>query len=126
MDNTGENNNEATQKLMDDKFELSVSPDLEEERVWRERIAPHLLEMGRNITDICQYGFTEMLNNVIDHSEAEHVVIGLKCTTDCIQIIIQDDGVGIFNKIQTQLGLEDGRHAILELSKGNLLRISHV
>jgi hypothetical protein len=33
---------------------------------------------------------------------------------------VVDDGVGIFRKIQTDLGLLDERHAILELSKGKL------
>jgi hypothetical protein len=36
------------------------------------------------------------------------------------EIIIYDDGVGIFKKIQNELCLLDERHAILELSKGKV------
>lgn len=35
-------------------------------------------------------------------------------------MVIADDGVGIFKKIQTELNLLDERHAVLELSKGKL------
>jgi hypothetical protein len=35
-------------------------------------------------------------------------------------MVIADDGIGIFRKIQAELGLEDERHAILELAKGKL------
>ncbi|MDB6160486.1 MAG: histidine kinase [Gammaproteobacteria bacterium] len=35
-------------------------------------------------------------------------------------MIVADDGVGIFRKLQSRLGLLDERHAILELSKGKL------
>ena len=31
---------------------------------------------------------------------------------------IKDDGIGIFNKIQKELNLEDPKHSILELAKG--------
>jgi hypothetical protein len=37
-----------------------------------------------------------------------------------IQINIGDRGVGIFYKIKNECGLEDARHALLELSKGKL------
>ena len=35
-------------------------------------------------------------------------------------MMLRDNGVGIFAKIQKELGLEDERHAILELTKGKL------
>lgn len=41
-------------------------------------------------------------------------------TATRVQILVSDSGVGIFRKIQTELGLEDPRHVVLELSKGKL------
>ena len=35
-------------------------------------------------------------------------------------MVLHDDGVGIFKKIQNALGLLDERHAVLELAKGKL------
>jgi len=105
--------------VLDKTFNFELN-GLEEDIVWRTSITPLLEGVADNVHRICQYGFTEMLNNAIDHSEGKEVIINIQKTLKEIQIIIWDDGVGIFNKIQKELGLSDTLHAILELSKGKL------
>ncbi len=68
-----------------------------------------------NIWDYC---FTEMFNNVIDHSSGSLVIVRVSKSAVNTRIEIQDDGVGIFKKIQKQLELSDERHAVLEPAKG--------
>ncbi|MBM4284470.1 MAG: DUF4325 domain-containing protein [Deltaproteobacteria bacterium] len=102
-----------------EKF-IVISKDLKEDVLWRQEVLPVLGGIPKNVLDICHYGFTEMFNNVLDHSMAKHATISLCYTVVDIKIEIFDDGVGIFKKIQKELGLEDLRHAILELSKGKL------
>jgi len=106
--------------LAEHTFELPVGPELEEDQIWRRHIRPLLEGVAPNVLTICQYGFTEMLNNVIEHSEGKNVQIELVYTPAVIEILIADSGIGIFDKIQTELGLQDQQHAILELSKGKL------
>ena len=60
------------------------------------------------------------MNNAIDHSGGQTVAIRLYKNAVVTELSILDDGVGIFRKIQTELGLLDERHAILELAKGKL------
>lgn len=105
--------------VVDLTFQLSIN-GLEEDIVWREKILPLLSDIPININKVCYYGFTEMLNNVIDHSNGQKVVINIERTLSRIKIWVADDGVGIFNKIQKELGLNDITHTILELSKGKL------
>ena len=93
---------------------------LQEDKVWREYIRPHLENLPANILQICQYGFTEIVNNAIDHSDGTELTLLLRRTYKNININIFDDGVGIFAKLQKELGLDDQLHAILELSKGKL------
>lgn len=93
---------------------------LQEDKIWREHIRPHLENLATNVLQICQYGFTEIVNNAIDHSEGTKLAVFLKRTYQTIEIYITDDGIGIFTKIQKELGLDDQFHAILELSKGKL------
>jgi hypothetical protein len=93
---------------------------LQEDKIWREHIRPLLEDLPPNVFGICQYGFTEMVNNAIDHSEGTNLTIDLRRTYKEISLIIGDDGVGIFNKIQKTFDLDDPLHAILELSKGKL------
>ncbi len=106
--------------LVSDTFELEISPDLQEDRVWRNNVFPLIKHLPGNIIDICHYGFTEMLNNVIDHSESGSATCYIEYSASNVLIIINDPGIGIFDKIKNALGLEDARHALLELAKGKL------
>ncbi len=93
---------------------------LEEDKVWRKNIRPHIADLPKNILDIFDYGVTEMINNAIDHSEGDTLTLSLQRTAIWATVRIEDNGIGIFNKIQRDLDLDDPRHAVLELSKGKL------
>lgn len=97
-----------------------IEPAPEEDRVWRDDIAPILGAMPGNVADIWHYAFTEMFNNAIDHSAGTRITVYVEKTAATTEIRIFDDGVGIFRKIQQRFGLEDERHAVLELAKGKL------
>ena len=77
-------------------------------------------DLPSEIENICLYGFTEMLNNAIDHSEGEIVTIAVNRDENGIEFFISDDGEGIFNHIARIMKLTDPRESILELSKGKL------
>ena len=107
--------------LVDIGFTLDgITASSSEDTVWRFRILPHIRDVPKNVMDICHYGFTEILNNVIDHSVSVDAVISIKQTYRKISINITDSGVGIFEKIQKDFNLPDPRSALLELSKGKL------
>lgn len=93
---------------------------LEEDKVWRKYIRPLLQNLPENVLQICQYGFTEIVNNAIDHSEGTKLTILLKHTYRLVTMEVIDNGIGIFFKIQKEFNLDDQLHAILELSKGKL------
>jgi anti-sigma regulatory factor (Ser/Thr protein kinase)/virulence-associated protein VapD len=88
--------------------------------VWREHVAPLLKDVPANVFKICNYGFTEMVNNVIDHSEGSELFFSVMITAVNIELTVSDNGVGIFNKIQKEFQLDDPLHSLLELSKGKL------
>jgi hypothetical protein len=93
---------------------------LAEDVIWRNDVLPILGQMPDNVIDIWHYGFTEMFNNAIDHSSGERIGVEIRKTAATTEMMIYDDGVGIFRKIREALNLMDDRHAILELSKGKL------
>ena len=99
-------------------FKYFLKDHLEEDVIWRKDVAPLFSNFPDNVKRAFQYCFTEMVNNVIDHSNADSVFIEVDSDALSVQIIVKDNGVGIFNKIQKDLGLEDPKHAILELAKG--------
>ena len=102
------------------KRSYPIQTGLAEDIVWTQDIRPVLGDLPDNVLRLWQHGFTEMFNNAIDHSEGTEVHVELRRTAADTEMIIADDGVGIFRKIRKVLGLLDERHAILELSKGKL------
>jgi len=106
--------------IVDWFFPLTITSDLEEHSVWIQHFAEYFKQFKDNIIGICNYGFTEMFNNVIDHSEGLHSFVGYTHLPNRIRLSVSDDGIGIFNKIARELKLADNREAILELSKGKL------
>lgn len=70
--------------------------------------------------DICEYVVTEMLNNCKDHSRGSKVTLHTCITDDDVLIKIEDNGIGVFNSLQSVVATSDPREIMLELSKGKL------
>ncbi len=97
---------------------VSLKGKVAEDKVWKENFLADFEKLPKNVLEICEYGFLEMLNNVIDHSEGTGVTIHTEWTPDSVKIGIFDNGIGIFRKIKNVLNLEDDRESALHLSKG--------
>lgn len=89
-----------------------------EDVVWDSFVSEFFQGLDENVFDIWHYGVTEMVNNVIDHSSAKIFYVQVMQTALDSQVVIGDNGEGIFKKIQRELKLSDERHSALELSKG--------
>jgi anti-sigma regulatory factor (Ser/Thr protein kinase) len=98
----------------------SLNTPLEEDRLWRDDIRPVLGGLSENVLTILQHGFTEIMNNAIEHSAGKQVFVSIGKTAIATKMAIVDDGQGIFKKIQRELGLPNEHDAVLELSKGKL------
>ncbi len=115
------NNTKYTLKeLFSTSIKIEMTQDIEEDRVWREKIFAIIPQLPENVRVICHYGFTEMFNNIIDHSGADQAILKVEYNIRDISIIVLDNGIGIFKKIKDDFQLEDERHSILELAKGKL------
>ena len=99
---------------------FTISPELEEDQAWSHDISLSLGNLPRNVMDIWHFCVTEMFNNGVDHSGGRTISVKVAKTAANTQVLLMDDGVGIFRKIQAALKLIDERHAIIELAKGKL------
>jgi anti-sigma regulatory factor (Ser/Thr protein kinase) len=97
-----------------------IEVELKEDRIWDTDIKPFMSDLPRNVIAIWFHGFTEMMNNAIDHSSGKKIIVQIRKTATKIRVAILDDGEGIFKKIQTALNLDDEKDAIIELAKGKL------
>jgi anti-sigma regulatory factor (Ser/Thr protein kinase) len=91
----------------------------DETRVW-EQLMVGQLKLPAHVLGICHYGFTEMLNNVIDHSASQHVRLTCRQDEHHAALGIEDDGMGVFTKLRQHFGFDSDLHALIELVKGKL------
>ena len=94
--------------------DIEINDTVQEDVIWRERLLPVLRDLPGNVRAICQHGFTEMMNNVIDHSESSKCHIMATRTSIDVTITVEDFGIGIFEKIRKDFGLADRRLKTLE------------
>jgi hypothetical protein len=106
--------------LREHQFLSPLAEGITEDGVWRDQFSFLFDNLPENIVDICHYGFTGMVNNVIDHSGGKNIHIYVLRVEEGVLIIVADDGEGIFRKIKRVCKLLDERQALFELSKGKL------
>ncbi|MFA6514058.1 MAG: DUF4325 domain-containing protein [Patescibacteria group bacterium] len=100
------------------EFSCKIKTGLEEDRIWSKYVKPMILKYSYNIQTIIAFGFTEIYNNAIDHSNGTIIYVQIEVIGDNIVITIMDNGIGIFKKIQASLKLDSIRESLLHLSKG--------
>jgi DNA-binding transcriptional ArsR family regulator/anti-sigma regulatory factor (Ser/Thr protein kinase) len=108
----------ALRVLTDWRKTYEISPEVREHEILDADIFPWISELPNTVQSIWSTAFTEMFNNIIDHSAATTATVEFKKTAIYSEMTIHDNGVGIFKKIQAALELPDERSAIVELSKG--------
>ena len=91
-----------------------------EDSIYGRFLRPLLEQLPLNVKGIWDYLCGEMLNNVIDHSQAEQLCITVIQDYLNTTVQIADNGIGIFEKIRTFLGLNSNEEAVGELFKGKL------
>lgn len=99
--------------------QLPLDTVKDEFRIWAQLAKPEL-NLSPSALMICEYGFTEMLNNVLDHSQGSHVNIRIEQDEHYANMVIEDDGVGVFASLREHFGLDSDVHALIELVKGKL------
>jgi anti-sigma regulatory factor (Ser/Thr protein kinase) len=92
---------------------------LAEDRPWSQDFAP-CFALSPNVARLAQHAFTELVNNAIDHSGGTGVTVSVRQTGMHLQMLVSDDGCGIFQRIEQAWQIDDPRLAMLELGKGKL------
>jgi anti-sigma regulatory factor (Ser/Thr protein kinase) len=92
---------------------------LQEDLPWAQDFAGHF-DIKPNVARIAQHVFTELLNNAIDHSGGTSVTVSMRQTPTQVQLLVSDDGRGVFNAVAERFNITDPTIAMLELAKGKL------
>lgn len=100
---------------------------LEEHRVFNNIRDKHNLikNLRENVSSILFYGFTEMLNNAIEHSQSKYVEIEIRVDTKNLTFVINDFGVGVFRNVMKKRQLKSEIEAMQDLLKGKTTTQPH-
>ena len=93
---------------------------LDEYKINEDKIEKYTEKLPGNVTSIWDYAFTEMMNNAIDHSQADYVTCSIMQNYMNTTILIKDDGIGIFKNIRDNFSFGTLDDAVEELFKGKL------
>ena len=83
-------------------------------------VSPLIRHLPDNVERIWNYGISEMVNNVIDHSGAESLHLFIEQNYLFTRVVLIDNGIGIFKKIKEHFSLANLDEAVCELFKGKL------
>ncbi len=101
-------------------FSYDMKSVKDESDVFDNDILPLISNLPKNLKNIWCYAFTEMFNNVIDHSDSDRCFVIFSQNQIYTWIQIMDNGVGIYNKIQSCFKQKTINQVILDLFKGKL------
>ena len=124
--------NKARYVLADDKIISNIkngiwsyNRDLKNKNLLEDRILSDIKEktgifndLEKNILDIVDYTFSEMLNNAIEHSRSDIIFVKMKKSVCKIYFQVYDKGIGIFNNLIEKKKLKTEMEAIEDLIKG--------
>lgn len=107
-------------KLIDKETRLLKNDNLTDHEVYDEIISKAALakRLNENTGSIVNFGFTEMLNNAIEHSRSEQIRVELFRDGKDVIFIVRDYGIGVFENVKAKCGLSSDLEAIQELLKG--------
>ena len=94
----------------------SLNEDVVLKRIHRETGV--LQNIPTNTLRIVEYGFTEMVNNAIEHSQSDFIDVTMIRSLRNVSFAVRDRGIGVFNNIMRSRHLASELEAIQDLLKG--------
>ena len=92
---------------------------LEEDTAWSLDFAA-CFALPHELRRLVQHTFCELVNNAIDHSGGTQLTVSLRQTGTQVQLLVSDNGLGLFQQIAQTFAIASPALAMLELSKGKL------
>lgn len=87
--------------------------------------SPFFQKLTENVDSVIRYGFTEMLNNAIEHSQSKTIEVFVEELETKITFEVRDNGIGAFKNIMQKRKLASELEAIQDLLKGKTTTLPH-
>ncbi len=106
-------------QFLEKKLSHELLQKVGEDEIYEQVIAPFIAgKTNLGLTARVRHATTEILNNVIDHSQSKQAEIILTINASELSIKIRDDGVGAFETAKNHFKLASYYEAVAEIAKG--------
>lgn len=79
---------------------------------------PTFQNLATNVRYILEYALSEMLNNAIEHSQSEDILVVFSIKKEIAEFRVEDFGIGVFRNVMQKLSLNSELEAIQDILKG--------
>ena len=100
------------------RFNLPLAMHPDPEQVWVELLAPRLGPLPEPCLATLRYAVLALIANAAQHSGGQALLLSVARKGAQLELLLRDDGRGLFRKLSEDLGLDDPDQAPLELVKG--------
>ena len=97
---------------------IELEPGYDPKHTIDNHILSHISSLKTNIIEIIRFSMDALINNILDHSKATKFYFKIYLTYNDLHIILNDNGIGLFENIKTLLNIENAHIAAIELAKG--------
>lgn len=99
---------------------IDISNGFRPDKLIQDQIRPQLRRLPANIREICKFSLSALFNNVLDHANGTHLSYKIYVTQDEIHLLINDNGVGLFHKINDAQDFQGKHLSAIEVAKGGV------
>ena len=99
---------------------IDISNGFRPDKLIQDQIRPKLKHLPTNIREICEFSLSALFNNVLDHANGTHLSYKIYVTEDEVHLLINDNGVGLFYKINDAQNLKGNHLSAIEVAKGRV------
>lgn len=92
------------------RSEIKSAPE-----VWEQTCAKKLRVFKSNVIDLLQWGFCQVLQNALEHTQCKELAIFYEFSGKSIHLSLLDDGMGIFESVSQSNQIADLREAALKI-----------
>ncbi len=107
-------------RIIDHTYKYKTADVISEDAIYINDLRSDLDGISDNSIGIWEYAISEMINNVIEHSESKDFYVQIIRDYLNTTVIIRDRGIGIFKKIADYYKFSSLDYAVEELFKGKL------
>ena len=99
---------------------IDIKQTFEPKIILRSQVLPNLINLPKNINEICEFALVALFYNILHHANATRLNFKIYISQHDVHLVVSDNGIGIFSNIANAFNFELIRIAVVEIAKGDI------